>query len=88
MKAMNQEHFRQRKCPPFSTLSSPSLHLEDGARQYNPDDLLEFICDQFISRMEDGFVAQRGKLISSDYKLINIKNHIGKFLSGRGTYCS
>ena len=56
--------------------------------QYDPDELLEFICDQFISRMEGVLVAQRGKLISPDYKLTNMKNDIGKILCGRGTYRS
>ena len=38
--------------------------------------------------MEGVLVAQRGKLISPDYKLTNMKNDIGKILCGRGTYRS
>ena len=37
--------------------------------------------------MEGILVAQRGKLISFDYKLTNM-NHIGNIRSGKGTCCT
>ena len=76
-------------CAPafYETLVSASA-VYPVPSQYDADELLEFICDQFISRMEGVLVAQRGKLISPDYKLTNMKNDIGKILCGRGTYRS
>ena len=56
--------------------------------EYNHFEILKFTCVQFTASMEVIVVAQRGALISPDYKLTNVKDGIGKILSGKGTYCS
>ena len=56
--------------------------------EYNPNEILKFRCIQFTACMEVIVVAQRGALISPDYKLTNMKNDIGNIFSGKGTYRS
>ena len=73
---------------PFHDTLVSAMRVFPIPSEYNPIEILKFICVQFTARMEVIVVAQRGALISPDYKLTNMKNDIGKILSGKGTYRS
>ena len=71
--------------PPFHDTLVSAMRVYPIQSEYNPIEILKFICVQFIARMEVIVVAQRGTLIIPDNKLTNMKNEIGKILSGKGT---
>ena len=54
--------------------------------QDDSKDILEFICELFISHTEAIALLQRDKLFSPDNKLTSMKNDKVQILSCRGTY--
>ena len=73
---------------PFHDTLVAAMRVYPIPSEYNPIEILKFICIQFTAQMEVIVVEQRGALISPDYKLTNMKNDIGKIFSGKGTYRS
>ena len=69
---------RTEHLSPGSLGPPTSVHYGRTPSQYDPDEILEFICYQFTSCMRGVLVAQRVILISPYFKLTNMKNHLGE----------